>query len=296
MMNKLILLTTLLCCTLAMADDDLRLWYEKPASPKWEQQEALPIGNGYMGAEIFGGVVDERIQFNECTLWTGKPHDYVREGAGDVLDEIRKLVFEKKEKEVTPIVREKFLSDPVRQKAYQPFGDLHLHFTGHENATDYRRELDLNSAIARVTYRVGEVKYTREVFASYPDHVIVVHISASAPGKLSFTVKMDSPHQESHVGTIAPDTLVLSGQVRDYVEPKELGVRFESRLRAIAGGGNISISDDTVSIDGADQATLILAAATSFVNFQDVSADPAARCEAVLSKIHDKSYDKLLAD
>src|SRR5256885_479747 len=247
-MNKLILLLSLFFCALAAADDDLRLWYTKPASPKWEEQEALPIGNGYMGAEIFGGVVDERIQFNECTLWTGKPHDYVREGAGDVLDEIRKLVFEGKEKEVTPIVREKFLSDPVRQKAYQPFGDLHLHFAGHDNATDYRRELDLNSAIARLTYRVGDMKYTREVFASYPDRVIVVHVSASAPGKVSFTLKMDSPHENSHVGTIGPDMLVLSGQVRDYVEPKELGERFESRLRAIATGGKVSISDDTLSI------------------------------------------------
>jgi alpha-L-fucosidase 2 len=295
-MNKLILLTSLLCCTLAMADDGLRLWYDKPASPKWELQEALPIGNGFMGAEIFGDVVDERIQFNECTLWTGKPHDYVRDGAGDVLDGIRKLVFEGNEKQVAPIVRQKFLSDPVRQKAYQPFGDLHLHFAGHENATEYRRELDLNSAIARVTYRVGDVKYTGEVFASYPDHVIVVHVSASAPGKLSFTVKMDSPHQESHVGAIGPDTLVLSGQVRDYVPPNELGERFESRLRAIASGGKISISDDALSIESADQATLILAAATSFVNFEDISADPAARCEAVLSKIHEKSYDKIRAD
>src|SRR4051812_33725303 len=176
MMNKLILLTTLLCCTLAMADDDLRLWYEKPASPKWEQQEALPIGNGYMGAEIFGGIVDERIQFNECTLWTGKPHDYVREGAGDVLEEIRKLVFENNEKQVIPIVREQFLSDPVRQKAYQPFGDLRLHFPGHEYATDYIRELDLNTAIARVKYRLGETTYVREVLASYPDRVVLVHI------------------------------------------------------------------------------------------------------------------------
>src|SRR2546430_17332863 len=169
-----------------------------------------------MGAEIFGGVVDERIQFNECTLWTGKPHDYVRDGAGDVLDEIRKLVFEGKEKAVTPIVREKFLSDPVRQKAYQPFGDLHLHFAGHENAVDYRRELDLNSAIARVTYRVGDVKYTREMFASYPDHVIIVHLGASVPGKLSFTLKMDSPHENAQSKVTAADMLVLNGQVRDY--------------------------------------------------------------------------------
>src|SRR5256885_3358335 len=249
-MNKLILLLSLFFCALAAADDDLRLWYGKPASPEWEQQEALPIGNGYMGAEIFGGEADERIQFNECTLWTGKPHDYVREGAGDVLDEIRKLVFEKEEKQVTPIVREKFLSDPVRQKAYQPFGDLRFHFPGHENAQDYSRELNLNSATAMVSYTVGDVKYTRQTFASYPDHVMVSRISADKPGKLTFTVKMDSPHQSAHTTAIADDTLAMTGMVQDD------GLSFESRLRAITEGGKIRVSDDGISVENADSVTL----------------------------------------
>src|SRR5438105_3440254 len=132
------------CCRSQASD--LKLWYTKPAV-QWE--EALPIGNGYMGAMIFGGIVDERIQFNEDTLWTGRPHDYVREGAGNYLQQIRDLVFagKDKEKELAQLVKEHFLSDPVRQKAYQPFGDLHLHFEGHDGATDYRRELDLSSAI-----------------------------------------------------------------------------------------------------------------------------------------------------
>src|SRR4051794_37287858 len=99
------ILLVLLLCTIARANDDLRLWYTKPADAKWENQEALPIGNGYMGAEIFGGVVDERIQFNECTLWTGTPHDYVREGAGEVLPEIRAAVFENREKGIIDVVR-----------------------------------------------------------------------------------------------------------------------------------------------------------------------------------------------
>jgi alpha-L-fucosidase 2 len=181
MKHSFAFLLSILICASSFAADDLRLWYTKPAAAKWEDQEALPIGNGYMGAEIFGGVTDERIQFNECTLWKGKPHDYVREGAGDALDEIRQLVFEGKEKEVTPIIRQKFLSDPVRQMPYQPFGDLHLHFDGHDGTTEYVRSLDLNNAIATVSYTVGDVKYTRETFASYPDHVIVEHVSADKP-------------------------------------------------------------------------------------------------------------------
>src|SRR5947207_9121938 len=133
---------------------DMMLWYQQPAA-KWE--EALPVGSGRMGAMVFGGTGEERIQFNEDTLWTGKPHDYVREGAHDHLTEIQKLVFAGKQDEVADLVRKKFLSDPVRQKSYQPFGDLRFHFPGHENVADYRRELDLDSAVARVAYRVGDV-------------------------------------------------------------------------------------------------------------------------------------------
>src|ERR1044071_1903937 len=102
MMKRLLAMCILSCCALShAAENDLRLWYNRPASNKWDDHEALPIGNGYMGARIFGGITDDRIQFNECTLWTGKPHNYVREGAGDVLDQIRQLVFEGKEKQVT---------------------------------------------------------------------------------------------------------------------------------------------------------------------------------------------------
>src|SRR5580765_6229141 len=114
----------------------LCLWYSQPAE-KWT--EALPIGNGRMGAMVFGGTASERIQFNEDTLWRGKPHDYVRAGAGEQLGEIRRLLTEGKTKEAEKLAKEKFLSDPVRQLPYQPFGDLRLHFPGHENATNYRR-------------------------------------------------------------------------------------------------------------------------------------------------------------
>src|SRR5438876_5759050 len=192
-MRRLLIAIMMLFSSNSFADD-LKLWYSKPAA-QWE--EALPIGNGHMGAMVFGGVVDERIQFNEDTLWTGKPHDYVREGAGDYLQQIRDLVYagKEKEKELAQLVKEHFLSDPVRQKAYQPFGDLHLHFEGHDGATDYRRELDLSSAIAQVSYVVGDVTYRRQTFASYPDRVIVSHLQASKVGQLIFSLKLDSTHE-----------------------------------------------------------------------------------------------------
>src|SRR3954466_1238035 len=136
-MKTVLLILTLLAGPVSAAD--LKLWYTQPAQ-KWE--EALPIGSGRLGAMVFGGTSEERIQFNEDTLWTGLPHDYVRAGSRDHLDEIRRLVFEGKTKEAAETVRKSFLSDPVRQKAYQPFGDILFTFPGHESATDYRRSLD----------------------------------------------------------------------------------------------------------------------------------------------------------
>src|SRR4051794_39166691 len=200
-----------------------------------------------MGAMIMGGTADERIQFNECTLWTGQPHDYVRPGALQALDDIRKLVFEGKAKEAGDLVRKAFLSDPVRQKAYQPFGDLRLHFPGHAEASDYRRELDLDSAIARVTYRVGDVTYRREVFASYPDQVIVVHLGADRGGEVNFTLKMDSPQSSARAHAIGPDLLALTGQVQ------EDGLRFESRLRVLCRGGRATVTDEGVTVADADE-------------------------------------------
>lgn len=261
----------------------LKLWYAQPAA-KWE--EALPIGNGHMGAMIFGGTASERIQFNEDTLWKGKPHDYVRAGAGDQLAEIRRLVFEGKAGEAGKLAKEKAISDPVRQMPYQPFGDLRLTFPGHWNVTDYRRELDLDSAIATTTYRVGDVEFKREAFASYPDRVIVVRLTASKPGQISFTLRMDSPHTNAQSKVIAPNILSLAG----HLVPPTNVLHFESRVRLLKSGGLISSGTDSLTISNANSAILLLAARTSFVNFENVSGDPAKRCAEDLQKPHMKDY------
>jgi len=274
---------------------DLKLWYAKPANPKvWE--EALPIGNGRMGAMVFGGTADERIQFNEDTLWTGKPHDYNRPGARESLDEIRRLVFDGKSKEAGDLVRKSFLSDPVRQKAYQPFGDLKFHFDGHENVTDYRRDLDLDTAIARVAYRVNGVTFRREVFPSYPANAIFVRLSADRANSLTFRVKMTSPHKTATTKPVGADTPSMAGQVLDPTvkdEKEALGLKFESRLQVRASGGKTSVADDTISVEGANNVLLTLVAATSFSNYAEIGADPEDRCVAMLKEITDKPYETL---
>jgi alpha-L-fucosidase 2 len=283
----------LLLAPFAAASSTPTLWYAQPAA-KWE--EALPVGSGRLGAMVFGGTAEERIQFNEDTLWLGKPHNYVRTGSADVVPQVRQLLVEGQVKEAQDLARSKMLSDPVRQKAYQPFGDLRLTFPGHAAATNYRRELDLDAAVARIRYEVGGVTYTREVIASYPDQVIAVRLTASRPGALSFTVRMDSPHPNSSaavstgrasppdepsspprpVGHDAP-WLVLQGRVQAD------GLRFESRLRVLIAGGSTRADGASLAIEGADSATLLLAAATSFRTWEDISGDPALRCAAYLA-------------
>jgi alpha-L-fucosidase 2 len=313
-MNKRFFLTAILAAVflpyppnrVTAAENAAILWYAQPAN---EWSEALPVGNGRMGAMIFGGVTDERIQFNEDTLWKGKPHDYVRAGAGDQLAEIRRLIFAGQADAAGKLAKEKFLSDPVRQMPYQPFGDLRLHFPGHENATDYRRDLDLDSAIASVSYRAGGVNFKREAFASHPDRAIVLRFTASKPGQISFTLKMDSPHSNSmvaaevtkriqpgatnpppHAGGYDSADLVLTGKVQHD------GLRFESRVRAVTSGGTITANGDTITVRNADSATLLLVAATSFRNFQDISADPAQRCATDLARVSGRSFDTVRAD
>jgi len=281
-------LCALAVATAAIAADPAPpvLWYDKPAV-KWT--EALPVGNGRMGAMVFGGLAEERIQFNEDTLWTGKPHDYARPDAVKYLPAIRAAIADGNQKEAQAIVRAHFLGDPVRQKAYQPFGDLRLSFPGHASAANYRRELDLDGAVARTSYEVDGVTFTREVFASYPAQAIVVRLTASKPGAISFTLRTDSPHKSSQTRLVGTDTLALSGQVSDD------GLKFESRVRLLAAGGTVGHADNVLTVKAADSVTLLLVAATSFKNYEDISADPAARSTAALARLDGQSFEQLLA-
>jgi alpha-L-fucosidase 2 len=271
----------------AVSTPDNRLWYAQPAA-KWE--EALPVGNGRMGAMVFGGTASERIQFNEDTLWTGRPHDYARPDAWEHLPEIRQLLAEGKSKEAEALVRGSFLSVPLRQKAYQPFGDIRLTFQGQESITDYRRELDLETAVARVSYKSEGTTFQREVFASYPARAIVMRISADKKAAVTLTIKMDSPHKDSQTKVLQPATLVMGGMV------EEGGMSFESRLRVLTKGGRVVADGACIAVEQADEVTLVLVAATNFKNFQDITADPAERCATDLVKLEGHEYSSLFAE
>ncbi|HWF87956.1 MAG TPA: glycoside hydrolase family 95 protein, partial [Pyrinomonadaceae bacterium] len=174
----------------ASADDALLLWFDKPAS---EWTEALPIGNGRLGAMIFGGVATEQIQLNEDTLYAGSPYDPNNPEALQALPEARRLIFAGEYQAAHDLVGAKMMAQPIKQMPYEPVGDLKLTFAGHENVTNYRRQLDLNTAIARTTYDDGVTIFEREIFASPVDQVIVVSLVAERLKQLNFAVTFETP-------------------------------------------------------------------------------------------------------
>jgi alpha-L-fucosidase 2 len=279
-------LAILLAAAAAFAQQSpLTLWYNQPAV-LWT--DALPVGNGQMGAMIFGGAVHERIQFNQHTVWTGEPHDYAHKGAAQSLAKIRELLWAGKQKEAEDLAMREFMSEPLHQKAYQAFGDLSIEMPEGEIA-GYRRWLDLDTGVASVEFTQNGIAYRRDVFASYPGNVIVVRLSSSKPGGLAFQAALKSAHGNSQLAGLPSGELSMTGQVADSA------IRFEARLAATVQGGRQAVRDGKISISGANSATLILAGATNFVNFRDVSADPKLRNTATLAAVRNQSYDALRA-
>ena len=264
--------------------EPLSLWYEEPAS-KWT--EALPVGQGRIGAMVFGGIKNERIQFNEDTVWQGAPHDYANTGAHEHLGEIRRLLWDGNQSEAEELAMKRFMSDPLRQKAYQAFGDLTLELldVDESSVSGYRRDLNLDSAIASVQFEAGNTQYKREVFASFPDKVIVVRLTATGDELLSFRASLVSAHPGASVKPLGDD-LVMAGKVADSA------IRFEARV-AVQTDGKLEHDEGSILVRSATSATLLLAGATNFVNYRDVSGNPGERNARTLGLVREKSYNDL---
>ncbi|MET8394003.1 glycoside hydrolase family 95 protein [Streptomyces anthocyanicus] len=268
----------------------MRLWYRAPAQ---EWLEALPVGNGRLGAMVFGGTDTERLQLNEDSLWAGGPGDYARPDAVRHLAEIRRLVVEEKWNRAQRLIDAEFLGSPSEQAAYQVLGDLELTLAGEGEAADYERELDLETAVARTTYTRGGVRHVREVFASAPDQVLVVRLTADTPGAVGFTARFTSP-QRSGGSAVDAHTIALDGVGGDwYGRPGS--VRFRGLARAESEGGRVSTDGGTLTVEGADAATLVISLATSYRNYLDVGADPASRARNHLAPAARKPYAHLRA-
>jgi alpha-L-fucosidase 2 len=293
-----------LAAPLRLSAADPVLWYRHPAQ-KWG--ESLPVGNGRLGAMVYGGVAKEHIQLNEDTIWNGKKRDRINPEALKTLPEVRRLLFEGKPREAEALEDKNMMGIPNRQPPYQPLGDLNIDFSGQDGAVDYRRELNLATGIVRVTYRVGDANYTREVFSSAPDQVVVVHIASSKPGSLSFHTTL-TRSQDGQTTAAAPDRLIMQGEAishtnfwitpnlkpeqrkaeTDQLEPT--GVRFRAELRVVNEGGQVEVSGDELVVSNANAVTLLLVAATNYRG-----DDPAASCAQYLSHAA-KPYATLKSD
>ncbi len=272
-----------------LADPLLRLWYEAPAA---EWLEALPLGNGRLGAMVFGGVDEEQLQLNEDTVWAGGPYDPANPDGLAALPEIRRLVFAGEWAAAQDLLSSSFMGTPVGQLPYQTVGNLRLSLPGGA-ASDYRRELDLNTAIATTRYVRDGVTHTREVFASAPDQLIVVRLAADAAGSVSFSAVLDSP-QNASVSSPDPLTAAL-----DATAESEGGVAGQVSFRALttvrATGGTVTSEGGTVTVTDADEALVLISIGTNYVDYQDLTADQNARAQAPLTAAADTPYDELRA-
>ena len=264
-----------------MVKNNMILWYRQPAQ---EWVEALPIGNGRLGAMVFGLIERERIQLNEDSLWSGKSIERDKPDGAKYLAEARQLLFEGKYAEAEKLVGEKVMGLRLDGgiHTYQTLGDLELFFEQSAETSDYRRELDLDSAIARVSYRVGNATFMREVFSSAVDQAIVVHLACDKPGMITFDANLSRPRDAS-IEIVTPDLIVMHGHLNDGN-----GVKFESRLRVIPEGGNLTAIEKGVRVEKADAAMLLLVAATDYRD-----DEPRVVCENQLTAAEKKSYAEL---
>ncbi len=271
---------------------DLKLWYRQPAK---EWVEALPVGSGRLGGMVFGGVAKERIQLNENTLWGGGPYDPVNPEAARALPQIRRLIEAGDYAAATDLANAKFMATPLRQQPYNTLGELVLTFPGlPETADAYLRDLDLDAATARTRFAHDGVAYGREVIASAPDRVIAIRLTADRRGAIALDLAFDSPLKPT-LTVEGGDTLVLSGRNGAHFGIQG-ALKVDCRVKVITRGGKVSAADKAVSVRGADEVLLLVAAATSYRRFDDVSGDPVGANKAVLAKASRKPWAALLAD
>ena len=282
-----------LMCTTAVAQNH-RLWYTKPAS-HW--LEALPIGNSHLGAMVYGGTDTEEIQLNEETFWSGSPHSNNSSESLQALPEVRRLIFEGKEYEASKLIDQHFIKGPHGMR-YLPLGSLKLQLS-HKDVTNYERALNLNDATATTSYKYKGVKYTRTVFASQADSVIVIHIEASKKRALAFEMSFDSQlkyETNEPGGQLVPkpangidwaDLWVTVHGVEQ--EGINAGLTAECAFHVESDGWLSGYEKNSVKLENASWATIFISAATNFVNYHDVSGNPLKKNNARLEAVKGKS-------
>lgn len=273
--------------------EPLSLWYRQPAS-KWT--EALPVGNGRIGAMVFGGINQEQLQLNEDTLWAGGPYDPVNPEAKAALPEVRQLIFDGKYREASKLISAKVMSKPLAQMPYETAGDLTLTFPASTAVENYRRDLNLDTAVSTVEYVEDGTRFTRQVFASPVDQVIVVRLTADKKGAINFSTGYETP-QKGSIETESGNTLVMRGVNGSSGRGPTIkgALKLEVRARVLADGGTVNASSNSVSVAKADSATILVALATSYKSYDDVGGDPEAIAKGQIAAAERRNFDELLA-
>lgn len=287
MKKHLLLVGACVWMMLSAHAQNLKLWYQQPAKT-WV--EALPVGNSSMGAMVYGGTSREELQLNEETLWGGGPYRNDNPKALESLAEVRNLIFSGKTMDAQNLIDQTFYTGR-NGMPYQTIGSLIIEAPGHEKAKNYYRDLDLERAVATTRYQVDGVNFQREVFASFPDRVIIVRFTADKPGELNFKVSYDSPLQS----TVKKQgkKLVLRGKGGDHEGVKGV-IEVETQSQVIAEGGKVSLTDKYISVEHATAATLYIAAATNFVNYHNVKGNESKKASALLAGAMKKEYSEAL--
>lgn len=272
-----------------VSNNPMKLWYRQPARI-WE--EALPIGNGRLGAMIFGGTDRELIQLNEETVWAGEPGNNILPEIRSYLPEIRQLIFAGKHREAQDLAN-KYLPrragpDHNYGMCYQPVGNVEISFPDTAGVEDYYRELDIANAVSRVRYRKQGVQYQREILAGLEDDVIVMEISADQPGSISATIGINSPQQRQHI-SVSEQAIWLQGTSGDY-ENKTGRVEFTTIVKPKISGGEISQTDSTLIISHVDKLVLYISTGTNFKNYRDISGDADRKSEQILAAAYARSF------
>jgi len=285
------ILLGLLSLSQATAQDTslLKLWYDQPAR-QWV--EALPIGNGRLGAMVYGDPSSDTLQLNEMTVWGGQPHSNDNPDARAALPEVRRLIFAGKYNEAQDLVNQKVISRTSHGMPYQTVGELMLSFPGHESYSEYYRELDITKAVATTRYTVNGVRYERKAFASFPDQVIVVRLTADKPGSIGFTATMGRPAQVT-VASKGNDELIMSGVTGDCDSVKGK-VQFQAQVKIIADGASVRATGAALSVANADAATIYVSIGSNFIHYADISGNPAAVADYCMQSALKRSYEQAL--
>lgn len=291
---KHICLSVLFCGTAwlqAQADNAMKLWYEQPAS-LWV--EALPLGNGRLGAMVFGDPVHEQFQLNEETIWGGSPYNNTNPKAKDALAEIRRLIFAGENMKAQELCGPTICSPSgANGMPYQTVGSLLLDFEGVGDYTDYYRELDIERALSTTRFKADGVEYCREAFTSFTDQLLIIRLTASQKGKISFSARYDTPYKEYSRTIESKNMLRLDAKANDH-EGIEGKVRFTTLTRIDRKGGKCEVVGDTLlRVSGANEVTLYVSVGTNFVNYKDVSGDSEKKAFSYL-KNAGKKFEKAL--